>query len=263
MFKISPLAFVHPNAKISDNVTIQAFAYIDDNVEIGEGCIIGPHVSIRSGARIGKNNQFYDGCVISATPQDFRWKGDESFVEIGDNNCFREHVIINRSIYAGKSTRIGNNSFIMAQTHIGHDSIIGDYVVLGNAVKIAGACRIGNYAILSSAAVVHENCEISDWVLIKGGCRVNGNVPPFVIMAHNPIRYFGVNTYVLRKGGKSEETIDEIAKAYRHIYQAQTSAYNALKRVESDVEDCEEKKMITDFVRKHDYHLAALPFETN
>lgn len=259
MFQISPLAFVHPNAKIGDNVTIMAFAFIDDNVEIGENCVIGPHVSIRSGARIGKNNKFFDGCVISAQPQDFRWKGEDSLLVIGDNNTIREHVIINRSIFPGKATKIGNNSFIMAQSHIGHDTEIGDYVVLGNAAKIAGSCKIGNYTILSSNALVHENCNVSDWVLIKGGCRVNNNVPPFVIMAHNPIGYFGVNAFIMRKGKFSEESIDEIAKAYRHIYQSQTSPFNALKRIESDVADSKEKDMILNFVRKHDYRLAALP----
>ena len=261
MFQISPLAFVHPNAKIGDNVTINAFAYIDDDVEIGEGCVIGPHVSIRSGARIGKNNKFFDGCVISADPQDFRWKGEKSYVEIGDNNCFREHVIINRSIFEGKSTKIGSNSFIMAQSHIAHDSVIGNYVVIGNAVKIAGSCKIGSYTILSSNALVHENCDVAEWVLIKGGCRVNSNVPPFTIMAHNPIGYFGVNAYVLRKGKFSEETIDEIAKSYRHIYQSQTSPFNAVKRILSDVADSEEKNAIVNFIVGHNYQLAALPKE--
>ena len=259
MFQISPLAFVHPNAKSGDNVTINAFAYIDDNVEIGEGCVIGPHVSIRSGARIGKNNRFYDGCVISASPQDFRWKGEDSFVEIGDNNCIREHVIINRSIYAGKSTKIGNNSFIMAQSHIGHDSEVGDYVVIGNAAKIAGACKIGDCTILSSNALVHENCDIAEWVLVKGGCRVNNNVPPFTIMAHNPIEYYGVNAYILRKGKKSEAIIDSIAQCYRHIYQSQTSPFNAIKRIESDIEPSMERDAILKFVKKHEYRLAALP----
>lgn len=253
------MAFVHPNAKIGNNVTIMAFAFIDDNVEIGENCIIGPHVSIRSGARIGKNNKLFDGCVISAEPQDFRWKGEDSFLVIGDNNTIREHVIINRSIFSGKATKIGNNNFIMAQSHIGHDTEIGDYVVVGNAAKIAGACKVGNYTILSSGAIIHENCDVADWVLIKGGCRVNNNVPPYVIMAHNPIEYFGVNAYILRKGKFEENRIDEIAKAYRHIYQSQTSPFNALKRIESDLEDGDEKRAILNFVKKHNYQLAALP----
>lgn len=149
----------------------------------------------------------------------------------------------------------------MAQSHIGHDSIVGDYVVIGNAAKIAGACKIGNYTILSSNALVHENCDIAEWVLIKGGCRVNNNVPPFTIMAHNPIEYYGVNAYILRKGKKSEATIDDIAKCYRHIYQSQTSPFNALKRIETDVDPSTERDEILKFIKKHDYRLAALPPE--
>lgn len=258
MSNISPMAFVHPDAKIGENVTINAFAFIDKNVEIGDGCHISPHVSILSGARIGKNCHFYDGCIISASPQDFRWKGDDSFVIIGDNTTIREHVIINRSIYKDGATRIGNESFVMAQTHIGHDSIIGNSVVIGNSVKIAGACTIGNYSILSSAALVHEKCEIGEWVLIKGGCRVNNNVPPYTIMAHNPITYFGVNAFILRKGDFSEATIDAIARCYRHIYQSNTSAFNALIRCKADVDPSPERDAIISFAERHSFKLAGL-----
>lgn len=262
MSTISPLAFVHPDAKIGENVTISAFAYIDSGVEIGDGCIIHPHVSILSGAKIGKNNNFYDGCIISATPQDFRWKGEDSYVIIGDNNTVREHVIINRSIHKGGATTIGNDSFIMAQTHVGHDTEIGNYVVLGNSVKIAGNCKIGNYTILSSCALVHENIEIGDWVLIKGGCRVNNNVPPYVIMAHNPIVYFGVNAYILRKGNFSEALIDDIAKCYRHIYQSNTSAFNAMVRVKADVAPGPERDAIIKFVEGHNFKIASLALDS-
>lgn len=261
MTNISPFAYVHPGAKIGENVIIHPFAYIDDNVVIGDGCIIRPHVSILSGARIGKNNKIFEGCTISATPQDFLWKGDDSLVEIGDNNTIRENVIINRSIFKDKSTKIGNNSFIMAQTHIGHDSIIGNYCVLGNAVKIAGSVKVGNYSILSSNSLVHENCEVGEWVFIKGGCRVNNHVPPFVVMAHNPIEYYGINAFVLRKGNKSDDIINDIAKCYRHLYQHKTSAFNAICRIENDVNPCKERDQIISFVREHNYKLAALPAE--
>lgn len=255
---ISPLAFVHPEAKIGENVNIHAFAYIDRNTVIGDGCEIRPHVSILSGARIGRNNHFYEGCIIAATPQDFRWKGEESYVEIGDDNTIREHVIVNRSITAGGSTKIGSYSFIMAQTHIGHDSEIGNHVVLGNSVKIAGSVKIGDYSILSSSALVHERCEIGQWVLIKGGCRVNSNVPPYVVMAHNPISYFGVNAFILRKAKFSEETIDNISKCFRHLYQSYTSTFNALRRIEADVDQSPERDAIINFVRNHKYKIAAI-----
>lgn len=261
MKDISPLAFVHPDAKIGDNVTVMPFAYIDADTEIGDGCLIHPHVSILKGARIGKNNKFHEGCIIAATPQDFRWKGEDSFVEIGDNNTIREYVIINRSIHKDKATKVGNDTFIMAQSHVAHDSEIGNYVVIGNSSKIAGYCKIGNYSILSSSAMVHERCEIGEWVLIKGGCRVNNHVPPYVIMAHNPISYFGVNAYILKHGKFSDHIIDDIAKCYRHIYQSNTSAFNAMVRVKQDVTQGPERDAIIEFVEGHNLKIAALTIE--
>lgn len=258
---ISNLAYVHPEAKIGENVTIEAFAYIDKDTVIGDGCVIRPHVSILPGSRIGKNNHFYEGCIIAAKPQDFRWKGDDSHVVIGDNNVIREHVIINRSIHKDGETKIGNDSFIMAQSHISHDSEIGNHVVVGNSVKIAGSCKIGDYTILSSAVLVHEKCEVGDWVLIKGGCRVTSNVPPYVIMAHNPISYFGVNAFILRKGKFPEEIIDDIAKCYRHIYQSNTSAYNALVRIRADVNQGHERDAIINFIEGHNLKIAALTLD--
>lgn len=261
MNNISNLAFVHPNAKLGDNITIDAFAYVDKDVVIGDECHIYPHVSLRQGTILGKNNNVHDGCVISAMPQDFRWKGEESFVTIGDNNIIREHVIINRSIHAGKSTSIGNDSFILAQSHIGHDSVIGNHCVLGNAVKIAGQCRIGDCTILSSNALIHENCEVGDWCLIKGGCRVTNHVPPYVIMAHNPISYYGINAFILRKFGFDEDTIDNIAKCYRILYQGNTSVYNSLKRIINDVDDSDEKNSIISFIKNHKLSIASVKTE--
>lgn len=259
MAKISNLAYVHPDARLADDVVVDAFAYIEADVEIASGCHIHPHASILNGSRIGRDNEIFEGAIIAATPQDFRWKGENSFVEIGENNKIREQVIINRSIHHNGKTIIGSNSFIMAQTHIGHDSQIGDHCVLGNSVKIAGDVKIGNKTILSSHALVHEKCHVGDWVLIKGGCRVNGNVPPFTVMAHNPIAYYGVNAYVLRKGKKSEQTIDDIAKCYRHLYLEGTSVFNALRRIKQDVDPSPEREDIITFIECHDRKLAAVP----
>lgn len=259
MSNISQLAFVHPEAKIGNNVTIQPFAYIDRDVVIGDNCNIHPHVSILAGSRLGHDNEVFEGAIIAATPQDFRWKGDDSLVEIGNYNKIREYVIINRSIYKDGKTTIGDHTFIMAQVHIGHDSKVGNYCVLGNSVKLAGDVKIGNYTILSSAALVHEGFDIGEWVLVKGGTRINGNVPPFVIMAHNPVSYFGINAYIMRKGHKTEQAIDDIAKCYRHIYQCNTSPFNAVRRIKEDIERIPEVEQVIEFVEKHDYKLAALP----
>ncbi|MDE7381615.1 MAG: acyl-ACP--UDP-N-acetylglucosamine O-acyltransferase [Muribaculaceae bacterium] len=263
MNSISSLAFIHPDAKIGDNVTIDAFAFIDKDVEIKDGCHIFPHATLRAGTRLEENVSIFEGAIIAAIPQDFRWKGDESFVKIGRNTIIRENVIINRSIHAGGATVVGNDSFILAQTHIGHDSAIGDHCVLGNAVRVAGNCRVGDFTILSSNSLIHENCHVGRWVLVKGGCRVNNNVPPFTIMAHNPITYCGINAFILRKGEFTEEQIDDIARCYRHLYQSNTSVFNALKRMKSDVRECVERDEIIDFIEAHDQKIASAKSETD
>ncbi len=256
---ISPLAHVAPSAKIGENVEIYPFAYIDENVEIGDGCVIMPYVSIIHGSRLGKNNKVYQGAIIGADPQDFRWKGDETFCFIGDDNVIREHVIINRSIYPEKGTRVDNNSFIMAESHLGHDCHIHDHCVIGNNVTIAGDTEVESHAIMSSGAILHEGCKIGEWTLIKGGCRIGSNVPPYAILAHNPASYFGVNSVILRnKAGFTDDQIDDIAKCYRHIYQSSTSVFNALRRIEGDVTDTPIRQAILDFVRNNNLKIAAL-----
>ena len=256
---ISPLAHVDPSAKIGENVTIHPFAYIDADVEIGDGCEIMPYVSIIGGTRMGRNNKVYQNSIIGADPQDFRWKGEKTYCYIGDNNTIREHVIINRGIRSEGGTRIGNDTFIMAESHIGHDSHIKGRSVIGNGVTIAGEVELDECSILSSGVILHENANVGKWVLIKGGCRISGNVPPYVIMAHNPASYFGVNAVVLRKQGFSEDQIDDIAKAYRHIYQSGTSVFNALKRIEADLDPSEIRQEILDFVRARNLKLVAIP----
>lgn len=256
---ISPLAHVDPSAKLGQNVTIHPFAFIDANVEIGDGCEIMPYASIIRGTRMGKNNKVYQNTIIGADPQDFRWHGEESYCYIGDNNVIREHVIINRGIRAEGGTRIGDGCFIMAETHIGHDTHIVGRCVIGNSVTIAGEAVVDKCSILSSGVILHEKASVGQWVLIKGGCRISGNVPPYVIMAHNPASYFGVNAVVLRKEGFSEDEIDEIAKAYRHIYQSGTSVFNALKRIEADLDEGKIRSVITDFVRNHNLKLVGIP----
>lgn len=256
---ISPLAHVDPSAKIGENVTIHPFAFIDANVEIGDGCEIMSYTSVIRGTRMGKNNKVYQGSIIGADPQDFRWKGEESFCFIGDNNVIREHVIINRGISSERGTRIGNDSFIMAETHIGHDTNIKEKCVIGNGVTIAGDAEVGECTILSSGVILHENSKVGSWVLIKGGCRISGNVPPYIIVAHNPVAYFGVNAVILRKHGFTEEQIDDVAKAYRHVYQTGTSVFNALKRIEADVEEGDVRANIVNFIRDCNLKLVAIP----
>lgn len=258
---ISPLAYVDKNATIGENVTIHPFAYIDRDVVIGDGSEIMPYASIIRGTKLGKNNRVFQNSVIGADPQDFRWKGKEATCNIGDNVVIRENCIINRGFTTDHGTYIGDDSFIMAETHIGHDSKICGKCVLGNGVTIAGEAVVNECVILSSGVILHERSNIGKWVLVKGGCRINGNVPPFVVMAHNPASYFGVNAVILRKHGFSEVQVDNIAKAYRHIYQSNTSVFNALKRIQLDIDATEEREMILDFVTQCNGKLVAMPLE--
>lgn len=253
---ISKLAHVDPSAKIADDVTIHAFAYIDKNVEIGPGCEIMPYASIIRGTRMGSNNKVYQGAIVGADPQDFRWKGEETYCYIGNNNVIREQVIINRGITSEGGTRIGDDCFIMAESHVGHDTHIKGRCVLGNGVTVAGDAEIGECVILSSNAIVHERCRIGRYALVKGGCRIGSNVPPYVIVAHNPATYYGVNAYIMRRENRfSEQLVDDAAKAYRHIYQCGTSVYNALKRIEADIDPSELRDDILGFIRENNMRI--------
>lgn len=256
---ISPLAFVDPSAKLGDNVKIHPFAFVDKDVEIGDGCTVYPYASIIRGTRMGRNNRVFQGAVVGAEPQDFRWRGDITYCHIGDNNVIREQVIINRGIAHEGGTSIGDDCYILAKSHIGHDSHLVGRIILGNGVTMAGNVTVDSCTILSSNVIVHEGSHIGKWVLVKGGCRIAGNVPPYVIIAHNPAAYFGINAYVLQRKGFAEGVINDIAKAYRNIYQSGISVYNALQRVEADVAPGPERSEIVDFIRANDLSIVAIP----
>jgi UDP-N-acetylglucosamine acyltransferase len=258
---ISPLAHVDPSAKIGNNVTIHPFAFIDADVEIGDDCVIMPYVSIMSGTRLGKHNKVYQGAILGADPQDFRWKGEKTYCYIGDNNVIRENVIINRGIRTNGGTKIGNDCFILAETHIGHDCDIKGKAVLGNGVTIAGDCVVGLCVIMSSNSMLHERSEVGDWVMIKGGCRIAGNVPPYIIVAHNPAAYAGINAFIMRKEGFTDSQIDDVAKSYRHIYQSGTSVFNAVQRVKDDVDKSVIRDNITDFIEDHNLKIVCVTTE--
>lgn len=258
---ISKLAYVDPSAKIAESAKIHPFAYIDKDVEIGENCEIMPYASIIRGTRMGKNNRVFQGAVIGADPQDFRWKGGFTYCFIGDNNTIREQVIINRGISSEGGTRIGDQNFIMAESHIGHDSVIAGRTVLGNGVKIAGEVKVDECCILSNAVILNEGVHVGEWVFVKGGTRISSNVPPYIIMAHNPAVYYGVNAVLMgRKHHFTPEEIEDAAKAYRHIFQTQTSLFNAMKRIENDVEDGRVREKILGFIRENNLRIAGVPF---
>lgn len=247
---ISKLAFVHKDAVLGENTTIEAFAYIAGNVVIGEGTWIGPNATILEGARIGKNCRIFPSAVISAIPQDLKFKGEESTAEIGDNTTLRECVTVNRGTVAVGRTIVGDNCLLMAYSHIGHDCKIGEKCIVGNTTNLAGEVKVDDWAILSAGTLVHQFVHIGAHVMIGGGAKVRIDVPPFVKADREPLSYLGLNTVGLSRRGFEKERIDNIHNIYRIIYQNGLNNLQALKVVEKEFESSPDRDYIIEFIRK-------------
>ena len=220
-----PLSYVHPGAKIAKTVVIEPYSTIGNNVIVGEGTWIGSNVTIMEGARIGKNCSIYPGAVISAVPQDLKFKGEETTAIIGDNTIIRECVTINRGTSHRDSTKIGKNCLIMAYSHIAHDCILGDYCIFSNNSTLAGHVTVGNYVTLAGMVAVHQFCSIGRHSFVAGGSLVRKDIPPYVKAAREPLSYVGINSVGLRRRGYSNETIRSIQNIYRILYQKSTTIH--------------------------------------
>ncbi len=245
-----PLAYVHPQAKIARNVVIEPFVTIHKNVEVGEGTWIGSNVTIMEGARIGKNCRIFPGAVISAIPQDLKFAGEETTVEIGDNTTVREFVTINRGTVASNKTVIGNNCLLMAYVHVAHDCFIGNNCILANAATLAGHINIDDYAILGGLSAVHQFVNIGAHVMISGGSLVRKDVPPFTKAARDPLSFVGINSIGLRRRGFSSEQINEIQDIYRHIYLRKLNVSQAITYVETEMPATPERDEILSFIAR-------------
>lgn len=244
-----PLAYVHPSAKIADNVVIEPFVTIDKNVVIEEGTHIYSNVTILEGARIGKNCRIFPGAVVSAIPQDLKFRGEETICVIGDNTTLRECVTVNRGTAAKGITKVGKNCLIMAYAHIAHDSTVGDNCIIGNASQIAGEVVIDDFAILSGLVAVHQFVNIGKHVMISGGSLVRKDVPPFVKAGREPLSYVGVNSIGLRRRGYTNEDICQIQDVYRILYQQGLNNNDAIERVEAEMPASNERDEIIMFVK--------------
>ncbi len=244
-----PLAYVHPAAKIAPSVVIDPFVTIDQNVEIGEGTRIGSNVTIMEGARIGKNCTIFPGAVISAIPQDLKFRGEETLAIVGDNTTIRECVTINRGTAAKGKTVVGNNCLIMAYCHVAHDCVVGDNVIMSNATQLAGEVVVDNYAVIGGGTLVHQFCHIGPHVMIQGGALVNKDIPPYVKAAREPIAYAGVNSIGLRRRGFSNEDIRDIQEIYRYLYLSGLNVSDAIERIEAELPATKERDEIILFIR--------------
>ncbi|MEI6764392.1 MAG: acyl-ACP--UDP-N-acetylglucosamine O-acyltransferase [Bacteroidota bacterium] len=243
-----PLAYVHPQAKIANNVGIEPYVFIDKNVEIGEGTWIGPNVTILEGARIGKNCKIFPGSVISAMPQDLKYSGEDSIVRIGDNTTIREFATIHRGTRANYETTIGSNCLLMAYVHVAHDCIIGNNVILANSAALAGHIRIDDWAIVGGLVAIHQFVNIGIHSFIGGGGLVRKDVPPFCKAAREPLSFSGINSIGLRRRGYSSEKIKEIQDIYRIIFVKGFNVTQALRIVEAEMPATPERDEIISFI---------------
>lgn len=249
MSKISPNAFIHPDAKIGENVTIEPFAYIDANTEIGDGTHIMSNANVRYGARIGQNCTIYPGAVIAGLPQDLKFEGEDSLAIVGNNTIVRECVTISRGTKSRGYTKVGDHCLLMAYSHVAHDCVLRNHIILGNTTQLAGEVEVFDYAILSGGTLVHQFTRVGEHVMIQGGTRLGKDIPPFIIAGREPVSYAGINLVGLRRRGYSNEQINQIQEIYRIIYQSGYNFTDAISKIESEFERTVEMELIVDFIK--------------
>ena len=246
---ISPLASVHPDARIGRDVVVEPFATIYPDVTIGDGTWIGPNAVLMDGARIGSRCRIFPGAVIGAIPQDLKFAGEYTTAEVGDGTTIRECVTINRGTADRQRTAVGSNCLLMAYVHLAHDCVLGNNLVVANSVNLAGHVTIDDWAILEGNVAVQQFIHIGAHSFIAGASLVRKNVPPFVKAAREPLSYVGVNVVGLRRRGYNDEQVARIEDIYREIFVRNSNVERAVQSVEQTLPRSPERGQILDFIR--------------
>ena len=245
---ISPLAYIHPEARIGSNSEIGPFCYIDANVVIGDNNVLMNSVTVLSGARIGNGNRIFPGAVISAIPQDLKFRGEETTAEIGDNNTIRENVTVNRGTAAKGRTIVGNNNLLMEGMHVAHDVFLGNGCIIGNGTKFAGEVVIDDFAIVSANVLVHQFCRIGSYVMVSGGTRCSQDVPPFSMIARDPAAFCGLNLVGLKRRGFTTEIINNLHSAYNILFNTSALFAERIAQIRETVPPSKEIDYLIDFL---------------
>jgi len=246
---MSEFVVINKDAKIGKNVIIEPFTTIAKDVIIGDNTWIGSNVTIYEGTRIGTDCKVFPGAVVGAIPQDLKFVGEYTTLEIGNNTTIRECCTLNRGTAAKGKTVIGNNCLLMAYSHIAHDCIIGNNVIIGNASQIAGEVIIDDFAILSGIVAVHQFVRIGCHSMISGGSLVRKDVPPYITAAHEPLSYVGINSIGLKRRKFDSVVVNDIKQIYRFLFQNNLSVTNALKEIEDKINNSEQKIEIINFIK--------------
>jgi len=243
-----PKANVHPGAQLGEGVEISPYVTIEEDVVIGDGCRIGPNAVIMAGTRLGKHCRIFPGAVVGAEPQDLKFEGEHTTLEIGDHTTIREFCTLNRGTVAAGTTKIGSHCLLMAYVHVAHDCLVGDRVVLANNVNLAGHVEVGDHAVLGGMSAVHQFVKIGSHVMLGGGSLLRKDVPPYITAAREPVRFVGVNKTGLERREFTAKEIETIARAYRIFFAPGFSRQEALDLIERDIPAGAERQQIIDFV---------------
>jgi UDP-N-acetylglucosamine acyltransferase len=243
---IHPTAIVHPGAKLGTNVRVGPYAVIDGEAVIGNDCEIGPHVYVTGKTNLGPGNKLHAGVVIGDLPQDLRFTGESTGVEIGEKNIFREHVTVHRSNKASEPTRIGSHNYFMANSHAGHNTSVGNHVILANGALLAGHVTVNDRAFISGNCLVHQFVRVGTLALMQGGSGISKDLPPYCI-ARGANHISGVNIIGLRRAGFTSEERLEIKRLYRALFRRKLRFFEAVENARSEFRS-EKAGVLLDFV---------------
>ena len=247
---IHPSAVIDPAAELGANVIVHPFTVIEAGVQIGDECEIGPHAVIRTGTRMGRGNRITVGVVLGDHPQDLKFKGEDTFLDIGDGNVIREYATIHRATGEGKSTIIGSENLLMAYCHIGHNSIIGDHVMMANCVQISGHTVIEDYVVMGGFAATHQFARIGTMVMVGAGAGVRIDVPPYLLVDGRPARPISLNVVGLKRRGVTGESIAALKRAFKVLYRSDLNTTQAIQHIRAESELLPEVARLVEFIEK-------------
>jgi UDP-N-acetylglucosamine acyltransferase len=232
---IHPTALVDPSAELGQGVSVGPFAIIGPNVLVGDRCRLGPRVTLQRNVRLAEGVTVGDGSILGGDPQDLKYGGEETWVEVGEGTIIREYSTINRATTATFKTTVGARCFIMTYVHLAHDCQVGDEVVIANATQCAGHVTIHDRAVLSGLNAVHQFVTIGTFAFVGGGSRVNQDIPPYVKAVGNPMELYGLNSIGLQRAGFSGETVAALKRAYRLFFNSDLNLSQAMERARTEL----------------------------
>jgi UDP-N-acetylglucosamine acyltransferase len=243
-------AIVSSKAEIGNNVEIGPFTIIEEKVKIGDNCKIGAHVTLASGTVLANDVKIFNGAVLGTVPQDLKFSGEDTTLEIGERTVIREYAFLNRGTKYSYKTVVGKDCFIMAFVHIAHDCVVGDGCILANGTQIAGHCSVDKNTILSGHVLIHQFTQVGSYCMVEGGAKIKRDIPPYLMIAGEPARFSGLNKVGLKRRGYTEEDIQKLSDAYRTIYRSGITTVEAIEVLERNFSGDKQIALITEFLKR-------------